>query len=337
MPIITAIVPTRNEEANIARCVESLAEQAEIGEIIVVNDESSDGTAAILAGLATQIPRLKIIETGGVPDGWLGKNHAVWLGAQQATGEWLLFTDADTTHRAGAASRALEDARRTGGVLVSYSPEQQTETWWERALVPFVFCRLAQLYPYHAVSDPASRVAAANGQYLMIRRDAYENLGGHAAVKSEVVEDLALARLAKSRGMKIHFARGQGIVSARMYRSFGAMWEGWAKGLYELVGGTRGAVARELLVVFPWAPVALLALGGLHIVFSMLGLLMLALRHAAYGIELRRNHYPASGIVYYVPAMLLYCSTLVESARRRARGRVVWKGREYRVEVGTQK
>lgn len=332
MPIITAIVPARNEEANIARCVESLAAQEEIGEIIVVNDESSDGTAPVLRDLSARIPRLTVIESGGVPHGWLGKNHAVWLGAQRATGEWLLFTDADTTHRPGGATQALKDASRAGAALVSYSPEQQTDTWWERALVPFVFCRLAQLFPYHTVSDPASPVAAANGQYVMIRRDTYENLGTHAAVKNEVVEDLALARLAKSRGIKIHFARGQGIVSARMYRSFAAMWEGWSKGLYELVGGTRGAVARELMVMFPWAPVILLALGGFHVVFPLLGALMLALRHAGYAIELRRNRHPASGIVYYIPGVLLYCAALAESTRRHARGRVMWKGREYSVE-----
>ncbi|MGH9794707.1 MAG: glycosyltransferase [Candidatus Acidiferrales bacterium] len=325
-------MPARNEEANIARCVESLAAQEEIGAIIVVNDESSDGTAAVLRDMSGRIPRLTVIETGGVPGGWLGKNHAVWLGAQRATGEWLLFTDADTTHLAGGAAQALKDTQRTGAELVSYSPEQQTETWRERALVPFVFCRLAQLFPYHAVSDPSSSVAAANGQYLMIRRDAYENLGTHAAVKNEVVEDLALARLAKSQGIKIHFARGQGIVSARMYRSFAAMWEGWSKGLYELVGGTRGAFARELMVVFPWAPVILLALGGFHVAFPLLGALMLALRHAGYAIELRRNHYPARRIVYYTPGVLLYCAALVESARRHARGRVTWKGREYSVE-----
>ncbi|MCI0536782.1 MAG: glycosyltransferase [Verrucomicrobiales bacterium] len=335
MPIITAIVPARNEEANIARCVESLAAQAEIGEIIVVNDESSDGTAAILAEFMERIPRLTVIESGGVPRGWLGKNHAVWLGAQRATGEWLLFTDADTTHYAGGAAQALRDAQRTGAELVSYSPEQQTETWWERALVPFVFCRLAQLFPYHTVSDPASSVAAANGQYLMIRRDVYEHLGTHAAVKSEVVEDLALARLAKSRRIGIHFARGQGIVSARMYRTLAAMWEGWSKGLYELVGGTRGAFVRELMVMFPWAPVILLALSGLHVVFPLLGVLMLALRHAAYAMELRRNHYPASGIVYYIPGLLLYCAALAESARCHARGRVMWKGRDYTVQSGS--
>lgn len=335
MMSISAIVPARNEEATIARCVESLEAQAEIGEVLVVNDESSDGTARVLEELQGRVPRLRVSESGGVPEGWVGKNHATWLGAQQARGEWLLFTDADTLHRAGSAARALADAERTGAALVSYSPEQELRTWWERALVPFVFCRLAQLYPYHAVSDPGSADAAANGQYILIRREAYEAIGTHAAVRGEVLEDVALARRAKRAGVRIHFARGQGIVAARMYRSFGAMWEGWVKNLYALVGGPEGSrrgAWREIAGVSPVVPVALLAMGAMHAVFPILGGLMLALRHAAYGVDLRRNQYGWSGIGYYLPGAVLYCAAVAASARRHHSGRVAWKGREYRVE-----
>jgi GT2 family glycosyltransferase len=339
---ISAIVPARNEEAVIARCVESLGAQEEIGEVIVVNDESSDGTGRVLEELIRRErneaerdgrpARLRMMESGGVPDGWVGKNHAAWLGAREAKGEWLLFTDADTVHRAGSGARALEDAERTGAALVSYSPEQELRTWWERALVPFVFCRLAQLYPYHAVSDPSSADAAANGQYILMRREAYEAIGTHAAVRGEVLEDVALARLAKRAGVRIHFARGQGIVAARMYRSFGAMWEGWVKNLYALAGGTRGAAWREVVGVFPVVPVVLLAMGAVHLVFPILGAMMLALRHAAYGVELRRNHYAWSGIGYYLPGAVLYCAAVAASAMRHRTGKVAWKGREYRVE-----
>lgn len=332
MMTISAIVPARDEEATIARCVESLAEQEEIGEIVVVNDDSRDGTGRVLGELRALIPRLRVIETGGVPEGWTGKNHAAWLGAREARGEWLLFTDADTVHRAGSAAQALADAERTRAALVSYSPEQELRTWWERALVPFVFCRLAQLYPYHAVSDPRSSMAAANGQYLLLRREAYEAIGTHAAVRGEVLEDVALARLVKRAGKRIHFARGQGIVAARMYRSFGAMWEGWSKNLAALLGGAGSTVWREVLGVFPVVPVVLLAMSGVHAVFPILGVMMLAMRHAAYGIELRRNHYPWSGIGYYVPGAVLYCAAAAASARRHRRRMVAWKGREYRVE-----
>ena len=127
--------------------------------------------------------------------------------------------------------------RRTGAGLVSYSPEQETRTWWERALIPFVYTRLAQKFSYDAVNDPDSPAAAASGQYLLIRREDYERIGGHAAVAGEVLEDVALARLAKQAGIRLHFASGHGIMRVRMYRTFGAMWQGWTKNLYPLMGG----------------------------------------------------------------------------------------------------
>ena len=162
---ISAIVPARNEGATIAAAVESLAAQPEIGEIFVINDQSTDGTGAALEDLSARIARLRLLETKEIPSGWVGKNYAVSLGAAQATGEWLLFTDADGVHLAGSAARALADAAASGAGLVSYSPEQETRTWWERALIPFVYVRLAQKFSYDAVNDPESPAAAASGQY----------------------------------------------------------------------------------------------------------------------------------------------------------------------------
>lgn len=330
-PSVSAIVPARNEEENIARAVESLAAQAEIAEIVVVNDQSTDGTARVLAELAAKIPRVRVLETRELPEGWVGKNYAAWLGAQQARGEWLLFTDADAVHLAGSTARALADAESYGAALVSYSPEQETRTWWEGALIPFVYCRLAQRYPFTAVNNPASRVAAANGQYLLIRREAYEALGGHESVAGEVLEDVALAERAKQAGYRLHFAPGMGIARVRMYRSFGAMWQGWTKNFYPLLGGSAGRVAGELATVVPWFPVALLLLGAVHWVFWVLGLIFLAGRHAAYAALLRRNHFPISRMLYYLPAVGMYATALGFSASNYARGRVVWKGREYAV------
>src|SRR5579859_4755622 len=131
---ISAIVPARNEEATIAAAVDSLAEQPEILEIIVINDQSTDGTAAILQQLSSRLSQLRILETQSLPPGWVGKNYAVSLGAAQAAGDWLLFTDADGVHLPGAAAQALRDAAESGASLVSYSPEQETRTWWEKAL-----------------------------------------------------------------------------------------------------------------------------------------------------------------------------------------------------------
>jgi glycosyltransferase involved in cell wall biosynthesis len=329
--IVSAIVPARDEEAAIARGVESLAAQREIAEIIVVNDQSTDGTAAILKDLSVRIPRLRVLETHELPPGWVGKNYALSLGAAQATGEWLLCTDADTLHLPGSAARALADAATSGAALVSYSPEQEMRTWWERAMIPFVYCRLAQIYSFAEVSNPGTPAAAANGQYLLIRRDTYAALGGHGSVSGEVLEDVALARRVKQSGWTLFFAPGRGIVRTRMYRSFAAMWQGWTKNLFPLLGGSSGAVMRELFWVFPWFAVALLLLFPVHPVFPALGLLLLVGRHAAYAAVLRRNHFAISSILYNVPGVLLYAAALVSSARRYARGTVVWKGREYPV------
>jgi len=328
---VSAIVPARNEEATIASAVDSLAAQTEIAEIIVVNDQSTDSTAAVLDELAARVGKLRVLGTREVPGGWVGKNYAAWLGAAQATRDWLLFTDADAVHLPGSTARALADAAASGAALVSYSPEQETRAWWERAMIPFVYARLAQHFSFADVSDPGSPAAAANGQYLLIRRDAYEAIGGHRSVAGEVLEDVALARRAKQAGYRLHFAPGQGIARVRMYRSFAQMWEGWTKNLYPLLGSRPGAVVRELLSVVPWIPVALLLLGRVHQALPALGVLLLARRHAAYAAVLRRNHFPLSRIVYYAPAVILYSSALVVSGRRYARGTVVWKGRQYPV------
>src|ERR1700694_5888044 len=176
-PTVSAIVPARDEEAAIAAAVESLAAQPEIKEILVINDQSTDGTAAELDRLSALYPQLRVLQTSALPNGWVGKNYAVSLGAAQATGDWLLFTDADGVHLPGSTAHALADAAATGAGLVSYSPEQETQTWWEKALIPFVYTRLAQKFSYEAVNDPNSLAAAANGQYLLIRREDYARIG----------------------------------------------------------------------------------------------------------------------------------------------------------------
>ncbi len=331
--MVSAIVPARNEEENIARAVESLAMQAEVGEIIVVNDQSSDGTASVLATLVSsgRVPKLRVIEAGELPDGWVGKNHAAWLGAQAARGEWLLFTDADAVHLAGSASKALSDAARTGADLVSYSPGQEMKTWWERALIPFVFVRLGQKYRYAQINDPRTPAAAANGQYLMIRRDVYEAVGGHAAVAEEVLEDVALARLVKGSGHRIYFAPGADVARVRMYRTFGAMWEGWVKNLYPLMRTRDGDVWREILTTLPWVPGLLLIAAPLGWMFPAVGLALLLGRHVAYARMLKTSQFSVGGIKYYIPAVILYCAALWASARKYAKGKVEWKGREYRV------
>ena len=328
-------MPARNEEATIAAAVESLAVQPEIAEIIVIDDQSIDGTAAALEQLSSSFNQLRVLETKGLPTGWVGKNYALSRGAAQATGDWLLFTDADGVHLPGSTGRALADAAESGADLVSYSPEQEMQTWWEKALIPFVYTRLGHKYSFAEVNHPGSPAAAANGQYLLIRREAYARIGGHAAVAGEVLEDVALARLAKLAGIRLHFASGNGIMRVRMYRTFGAMWQGWTKNLYPLIGGMTGgtsrAVGRELFRVIPWIPLLVLPLALVHPICGILSVALLAGRHAAYAADLRRNRFPAALALYYLPAVALYAAALLNSEWRYARGSVAWKGREYPV------
>ena len=328
---ITAIVPARDEEMTIEACVRSLARQAEIAEIFVVNDHSTDRTAEIVRGLTGEIRKLHLLEAREIPTGWLGKNNAVWEGAKHATSRWLLFTDADAELLEGATTQALRIAGETGAALVSFSPEQVTKTWYEKALIPFVYSRLAKHFSYEAVNDAESKTAAANGQFLMIREDVYHEIGGHESVAGDVLEDVALAKRTKAARHRIWFGSGAGVVRVRMYRSFDEMCEGWKKNLYLLVGGTPGAVVRELVWVVPWVTFALLVFGLKAPPAFVAGLGLLIARHAVYGSTLLRNHFRVLYILYYIPGVALYAGVLWASYRANLQGDVEWKGRRISV------
>jgi len=331
---VAAIVPARNEEVSIAACITSLAAQPEILEIIAVNDQSSDRTAEILHGLAKNISHLRVIDAPAPPAGWVGKNHAVSLGAHRASSPWLLFTDADAVLLEGAIAKAIALATEKDAALISFSPEQELQTWYERVLIPFVYLRLAQRFSFAEVNDTASKAAAANGQFLLIQRETYEAVGGHAAIHGAVLEDVALARRVKSAGFRIWFASGFGIVRVRMYRSFSAMWEGWKKNLFQLMGGSTGSVFAEFESAFPWMILVILIIGIKLPVAMFAGVILLLLRQVSYGMALSRNHFPFKYIIYYLPAIFLYAGVLWASHESYAKGKVTWKGREYTVGVG---
>ena len=337
--MVSAIIPARNEEASIARAVESVAAQLEIWEVIVVDDQSSDRTGAILAELAGRIPKLRVIRNDHLPRGWIGKNYAASVGAAAATGDWLLFTDADTYHYPGSARRALGDAVDHNAMLVSYSPEQEMETFWERVLIPFVYCRLAARFSFARVNDPHSSDAAANGQFLMVLRDVYQAIGGHEAVAGQTLEDVAIARAVKQCGYGIYFTAPMGVVRTRMYRSFEAMWQGWTKNLYPLVGGNAKSMLLEfaesstVLELFLLAIALLLHFAGFRsaILAPAVGMIagMLLGKHVSYLASLYRNLYPMRFIQYYLAGSFLYGMVLLASWWKSTRGVVVWKGRSY--------
>ena len=227
-PEVSIIIPARNEEASLASCLESLVGQTGVAfEIVVVNDHSADCTREI----ANSFADVKVMDAPTLPPGWTGKNNAVMAGAAQAKGEWLLFTDADTAHLPGSSAHALKEAKAGQAGLLSYSPEQIVSGFWETAVMPVIFAELAAHYRPSEVSDPHSPAAAANGQYILISREAYDAIGGHAAVADKILEDVELARAVKRSGGKILFRFGGDAVRTRMYRNFSQLREGWTKNL----------------------------------------------------------------------------------------------------------
>jgi cellulose synthase/poly-beta-1,6-N-acetylglucosamine synthase-like glycosyltransferase len=346
---VSVIIPARNEETNIERAVRSVAAQRGVREIIVVDDESSDRTGEILEDLKSEIPALCTLRIDSLPDGWLGKSYALAAGAKVASGDWLLFTDADAEHRPGSLAELLERAETEGLALLSLSPGQRTPTWWEKAVIPLVYVWLARLYSFEEVNNPQSGAAAANGQYLLIQREAYQRAGGHEAVRAEILEDVALAERVKSSGGRILFMPGARWVETRMYRTFSEMWEGWTKNLYLLCAGNTkeilGTVATIVVVdvlpvvglfvplfrVLPAGPEPLIWL----LYYGLLACVFLV-RFQLYRRRLRELGFNADLAIYVWLGSALFGTLLLNSWRaHRWSGHVEWKGRAYSTKGAT--
>jgi glycosyltransferase involved in cell wall biosynthesis len=253
---LTVIVPARNEADCLGACLQSLGSQSEdvfeLGrdwELLVVDDGSTDGTGEIARGFAG----VTVMQAEKLQPGWTGKANAIWTAARKARGKWLLFTDADTIHEPGDLRHGIHEAQRHKAGMLSYSPRQIVNGFAQRALMPLVFSELAIAYPPAKVSDPAQRVAAANGQYLLVEREAYRRIGGHAAVHDRVLEDVELAFLAKRRRVGLRFRYAADAVATRMYRSTTAMMEGWTKNLALLFNNALALAvwrAIDILLLF---------------------------------------------------------------------------------------
>jgi chlorobactene glucosyltransferase len=342
-PVVSIIIPARNEERNIGRCLDSLQRQqdAQAFEIIVVDDQSSDRTAEIARERQGRDRRIRLVRITELPAGWVGKNFALYQGFLAAKGEWLLFCDADTSLYPSSLAHALTFARSRGIDCLSYSPEQECGSFWERILQPAVFQLLNDWFSYDRVSDPMDDQAAANGQFILISRKAIETIGNHSAVKDEIVEDVEIARAVRNAGFRVSFAPGAGIVRTRMYRSFQEWWSGWTKSLCPLrKGRLRSIVAatawRFLLDLAPPAAlILLLILGGsppapLPQVVSLACGLLIVGRLAWTGRRWRRMGYQARYAVFYPLSSLVLIGVLWNSVyRHRLRGEVEWKGRHY--------
>ena len=335
---VSVIVPARNEEACLGACLQSLLSQRGLTfEIKVVDDHSTDRTREIASSFSSELVR--VIDAPPLPAGWTGKNNAVSAGAGAARGEWLLFTDADTIHLPGSLARAVDEAKRHGAALLSYSPEQIVKSLSEKAVMPVIFAELAASYRPSQVSDPKSPAAAANGQYILISREAYNGVGGHAAVAANLLEDVALARAVKRSGRKIFFRYASDAVRTRMYRSVAQLREGWTKNLALLFRSpARLAALRSIEFVLIIASFGIVVAATLrqHRTPAALAAILAVILYALFLRRIRRAHFSWDANLLALFGLPLFSYLLLRSEIFHQRGSVSWKGRSYPRAISTE-
>ena len=229
-PSVSVVIPARNERDRIAGCVETLlAQGAVLKEIIVVDDRSDDQTAEIALQAAGGDPRVRIVRIDDLPAGWAGKAHACQRGGEAATADWILFADADCRFRNGGIAGAASYAKEQDVDFLSLWLAADNRTFWEHMLIPLCGAIILLWFPPIRANRPQASTAFANGQFILVRRDAYRRIGGHECSREAVIEDIPLARHAKRSGLRLRTAVGPGIASVRMYTGFREVWNGWTR------------------------------------------------------------------------------------------------------------
>lgn len=341
-PHISVLIPARNEAAGIGQTLAGLAAQTYPAfDVLVVDDDSSDGTAEVARRFGGSLSALDVLAGMPLPAGWAGKCWACWQASERSRGEWLLFLDADVVPQPGLLAALLERATAVGADLVTLMPLVRLGSWPEKLALPAFGSILYGLYPPALVSNPASGVGFANGQCIFVRRAAYEAAGGHRAVRHSVLEDVELGRSVRAAGYRLHAALAPDLLEVRMYTGWSSVVEGLGKNAIAgyRSGGRRSAWvgARQALIGFapPALTLAAVALGVLQgwsplaVALLVHGVAVWLLAAALYGWLMHRRYrigvawgmgYPLGLAIYYGLALRSYL--LVAGGRG-----VAWKGR----------
>lgn len=342
--MVSVLVPARDESRRIPRLLEGLSKQSAAAvEVIILDDNSSDGTAEVVAAYNGRIPALFQVSGAPLPSGWAGKCWACWQAAQFAAAPWLLFLDADAFPAPALVSTLLGYARRKDLDLLSLGllPLSDMETFWERVLLPPFMGLIQVVFPLHQVNDPRSPLALANGQCLLIKRSVYFAVGGHKSVRQSVLEDVALAQQVKGAGYRIAVVDGPELLRVRMYTGWQEIAEGLRKNAWAgyAAGGRRSAWAGTRQIQLALSPFMLMSAGIRRrwrgdrrrpdlLVWGAL-LWAMTTGYSAYLLRRLTNLHPAWALLYpFGTIMYFVLAGWAWLSLRFGRG-VSWKGRTY--------
>ena len=269
VPLVSLIVPTRNEAYRITNCIKSLKAQTYPNLEIIIVDDSTDNTVKVIKNIIGDDKRFKIIKEEKLSKGWVGKPHAMQQGSNIAKGDWLLFIDADTAHNPDIINRAIEHAIKNKLDLLSLLSNLVCKSFWEKIIQPIPTGLLIFISPLGKVNDPKSKIAFALGPFMLIKRSAFNKVGGYETIRGKIADDTEMAKLLKESGFKIGLAHAQDLMRLRMYECFSEIWEGWSKNIFLGLVQKRRISSKALQV--------LVVLIGLFVVFNMIVLPFLAM------------------------------------------------------------
>lgn len=340
LPRLSVLVAARDEASNIEACIRSLFAQAYPNlEIVCVDDRSTDATPEILRRLAAEDSRLKIAHVEELPEGWFGKNNAMRIAADMATGDWLCFTDADCVMASPhSIATSVKHAQSVEAEFLSILPEHEAHSTWERIVQPA--CSAVMMLWFSPISVNRGKVAYANGAFMLIERSCYQAIGGHTAVRHEVNEDIHLARRARDAGKRLVISTARGLYNVRMYDNLARIWSGWTR----IFAGSfvrKWHIVRAIVVLgyftfLPWLVFAMSAFIPAWRDFSWLGMTSIAagscaFQLAAMSVFYRLGRVPmAYGIVYPIGALVALAALINAAKCAAAGGSFTWRGTIYR-------